>query len=125
MGKARKRRAQQPVNRQAIPWWVGLITRARPTILGYLPIIAIFLVARVALAEAYAIPSGSMEPTLQVGDRLFVNKLRLGPHVPFTDISLPGYAQPRRNDIVVFVSPPQPPAIRISPDEVTPTVIKR
>lgn len=125
MGKARKRRAKRPAIRQATPWWARLITHARPTILGYLPIIAIFLVARVALAEAYVIPSGSMEPTLQVGDRLLVNKLRLGPHIPFTAVSLPGYAQPKRNDIVVFVSPPQVPAIRITPGEVTPTLIKR
>ena len=66
-----------------------------------------------------------MEPTLQVGDWLFVNKLRLGPHIPFTRMSLPGYASPRRYDVVVFESPPQPPAIRISPDEVTPTLVKR
>jgi signal peptidase I len=66
-----------------------------------------------------------MEPTLQVGDWLFVNKLRLGPHIPFTHTALPGYAEPRRDDVVVFVSPPQDPAIRISPADVTPMLIKR
>jgi signal peptidase I len=66
-----------------------------------------------------------MEPTLQVGDWLFVNKLRLGPHIPFTHLSLPGYATPKRNDVVVFVSPPQDAAIRITPAEVTPTLVKR
>jgi signal peptidase I len=80
---------------------------------------------RELLAEAYRIPSGSMEPTLLVGDWLFVNKLRLGPHIPFTTLALPGYASPKRGDIVVFVSPPQDEAIRISPDEVTPTLVKR
>jgi signal peptidase I len=93
--------------------------------MGYLPAIAIFLGTRTLLAEAYRIPSGSMEPTLQVGDWLFVNKLRLGPHIPFTHHALPGYAQPRRNDVVVFVSPPQDPAIRISPNDVTPMLVKR
>ena len=122
MGSTRKKRAKQPINRQAIPWWWSrLITHVRPTILGYLPIIAIFLVARVALAEAYVIPSGSMEPTLQVGDRLFVNKLRLGPHIPFTAVSLPGYAQPKRYDIAVFVSPVQVD----QPEDPTPTLVKR
>lgn len=125
MGKARKGRAKQPIKRQTIPWWARLMAYARPAIAGYLPIIAIFLGARVALAEAYVITSGSMEPTLQVGDRLFVNKLRLGPHIPFTAISLPGYAHPKRKDIVVFVSPPQDPAIRITPAQVTPTLVKR
>ena len=85
-----------------------------------LPLVGIATVTRVALAEAYRIPSGSMEPTLLVGDWLFVNKLRYGPHVPLTGVNLPGYAEPRRGDVVVFVSPPQDPSIRITPDEVTP-----
>src|SRR6266550_1506440 len=85
--------------------------RVRAAVREFLPVIAIVLGTRVALAEAYRIPSGSMEPTLQVGDWLFVNKLRLGPHIPFTHWSLPGYAHARRNDVVVFVSPPQDPAI--------------
>jgi signal peptidase I len=93
--------------------------------MSVLPSLLIFLGARQLLAEAYHIPSGSMEPTLLVGDWLFVNKLRLGGHIPFTSRSLPGYADPRRNDVVVFVSPPQDPSIRIAPDEVTPTLVKR
>ncbi len=87
--------------------------------------LAIFFVTRVTLAEAYRIPSGSMEPTLLVGDWLFVNKLRFGPHIPFTSLALPGYAQPKRGDVVVFESPPQDSAIRISPDGITPTLVKR
>jgi signal peptidase I len=66
-----------------------------------------------------------MEPTLLVGDWLFVNKLRYGPHIPFTHHSLPGYARPTRGDVAVFVSPPQDPSIRIAPDEITPTLVKR
>jgi signal peptidase I len=87
--------------------------------------LAIFLVFRTFLIEAYRIPSGSMIPTLLVGDWLFVNKLRYGPHIPFTDINLPGYAEPARGDVVVFVSPPQHMDIRIAPDIVTPTLVKR
>ena len=83
--------------------------------------LAIFLLLRTFLIEAYRIPSGSMIPTLLVGDWLFVNKLRFGPHIPFTDVNLPGYAEPRRGDIVVFVSPFQ----SFSPDDPTPTVVKR
>jgi signal peptidase I len=90
-----------------------------------LPVIAILVVTRTVLAEAYRIPSGSMEPTLLVGDWLFVNKLRLGAHIPFTQSSLPGYATPKRGDVVVFISPPQDPAIRISPDDITPILVKR
>ncbi len=99
--------------------------RVRALVMSVLPVVAIFLFTRVALAEAYRIPSESMEPTLQVGDWLFVNKLRFGPHIPFTSVSLPGYAAPQRNDVAVFVSPPQDPAIRITRNEVTPTLVKR
>jgi signal peptidase I len=87
--------------------------------------LAIFLVVRTFFIEAFRIPSESMVPTLLVGDWLFVNKLVYGPHVPFTDVNLPGYAEPRRGEVVVFVSPPQDPSIRIAPDEITPTLVKR
>jgi signal peptidase I len=87
--------------------------------------ILIFLVIRTFLIEAYQIPSPSMVPTLLVGDWLFVNKLIYGPHVPFTNFNLPGYGNPTRGDVVVFVSPPQDPAIRISPDAITPVLVKR
>ena len=99
--------------------------RIRAWIIGVLPAVAIFFGTRQLLAEPYRIPSGSMEPTLLVGDWLFVNKLRFGPHIPFTSHSLPGYATPRRGDVTVFVSPPQDISIRISPDEVTPMLVKR
>jgi signal peptidase I len=93
--------------------------------MSVLPVLAIVLGTRQLLAEAFRIPSGSMEPTLLVGDWLFVNKLRLGPHIPLTNHSLPGYASPKRGDVVVFTSPPQDLSIRITPDEVTPTLVKR
>ena len=104
---------------------MSLAQSVRAFVLNVLPVLVIFLVARVALAEAYRIPSGSMEPTLLVGDWLFVNKLRFGPHIPFTSINLPGYAEPKRGDVVVFESPEQDPAIRITPDQLTPTLVKR
>ena len=125
MAKGQKTAKGQPIKKKAQPIRAPLRVRARTIIMGYLPAIAIFFGARTLLAEAYRIPSGSMEPTLLVGDRLFVNKLRFGPHIPFTNHSLPGYAAPQRNDVVVFVSPPQDPAIRISPNEITPTLVKR
>ena len=83
--------------------------------------VIIFLFVRVFLVEAYRIPSSSMVPTLLVGDWLFVNKLVYGPHIPFTSINLPGYDEPKRRDVVVFVSPPQPDN---APDT-TPTLVKR
>lgn len=83
--------------------------------------IIIYLVIRTVLVEAYRIPSGSMIPTLLVGDWLFVNKLVYGPTIPFTNSHLPGYSQPKRNDVVVFVSPPQ----SDQPEDPQPTLVKR
>ena len=51
----------------------SVATRLRAQVIGLLPVIAIFLGTRQMLAEAFRIPSGSMEPTLLVGDWLFVN----------------------------------------------------
>ncbi len=80
-----------------------------------------FIVLRTFVIEAYRIPSGSMIPTLLVGDWLFVNKLVYGPHVPFTDTSLPGYRDPERGDVVVFKSPTQVD----QPWDPNPTLVKR
>ena len=109
MGKGRRKRAGRgeirPM-RVARKSPQSLVNRTRAFIMGVLPVLAIFLGTREMLAEAFRIPSGSMEPTLLVGDWLFVNKVRFGPHIPFTNSSLPGYAEPKRGDVVVFVSPP-------------------
>ena len=64
--------------------------------------IAIALTIRQLLIEPFRIPSGSMFPTLLVGDHLFVNKLAYGPRIPFTDVRLPGFREPERGDVVVF-----------------------
>ncbi|MEO8623645.1 MAG: S26 family signal peptidase, partial [bacterium] len=47
--------------------------------------ILIYLVINTFLTAAYRIPSGSMIPTLLIGDWLFVNKAVYGPHIPFTN----------------------------------------
>src|SRR5215831_19389791 len=126
MGKARrKKKAAHARGGAARKPRQSIAARVRALVIGLVPVIAIFLGTRTLLAEAFRIPSGSMEPTLLVGDWLFVNKLRFGPHIPFTDHSLPGYASPKRGDVTVFISPAQDASIRISPDQVTPTLVKR
>ncbi|HMF88150.1 MAG TPA: signal peptidase I [Gemmatimonadaceae bacterium] len=86
--------------------------------------LAIFLVLRAFLIEAYRIPSGSMIPALLVGDWLFVNKAIYGAHVPFSRVNLPGYREPKRGDVVVFVSPYQADEASRGADP-TPTLVKR
>ena len=86
--------------------------------------LAIFLVLRAFLIEAYRIPSGSMIPALLVGDWLFVNKAIYGAHVPFTNASLPAFREPKRGEVVVFVSPYQADEAQYGRDP-TPTLVKR
>jgi len=76
-------------------------------------LIAAFLIVfsiKSAVVEPFKIPSGSMIPTLFVGDHIFVNKLAYGLRVPLTDwfgngIYLTRWSQPKRGDIVVFRFP--------------------
>ncbi|MDP3787013.1 MAG: signal peptidase I [Candidatus Omnitrophota bacterium] len=70
-------------------------------------IIALLLagIIKVFVFELYKIPSGSMIPTLLVGDRLVVVKFIYGPRVPFINVRLPGVREPKRGEIVVFISP--------------------
>ncbi len=73
----------------------------------------IALVIRTFVIQAFKIPSGSMIPTLLVGDHLLVNKFLLGTpvDVPFTNINLfhmPGLRDPQRGDVIVFKYPEDP-----------------
>lgn len=67
--------------------------------------VLLFLVIRSFLVEAFKIPTGSMEGTLLAGDFLLVNKLAYGADIPFSETRLPGYAQPVRGEVVVFLPP--------------------
>jgi signal peptidase I len=71
-------------------------------------ILAALLVAgsfKSAIADWNVVPSGSMNPTIVEGDRIFVNKLAYDLKVPFTTRHLAEWSDPRRGDIVVFYSP--------------------
>lgn len=69
-------------------------------------VLALFI--REFIVQAFKIPSGSMIPTFQIGDRIFVNKFLYGAKLPFTDIRLPAVRQPKRGDIIVFRSTETP-----------------
>ncbi len=64
--------------------------------------VLIALGIRSFVIEPYRIPSGSMFPTLLIGDHLFVNKFVYGVKMPFTDWRSPGIRAPERGDVVVF-----------------------
>ena len=68
------------------------------------------LAIRTFVVQAFKIPSGSMLPTLQIGDHILVTKFLYGPRleIPLTQISLgrlPGLRKPRPGDVVVFIWP--------------------
>ena len=60
---------------------------------------------RSALADWNDVPTGSMKPTIEEGDRVVVNKLAYDLKVPFTTIELLKWSDPKRGDIVVLFSP--------------------
>ena len=71
--------------------------------------VLIALLLRAFVVEAFKIPSGSMIPTLQVGDHIFVNKFIYGIRIPYTNIKLKTHVrEPRRGEVIVFVYPVDP-----------------
>jgi len=60
---------------------------------------------RSAVADWNEVPTGSMQPTIVEGDRIFVNKLAYGLKVPFTSLHLLRWSTPQRGEIVIFNSP--------------------
>jgi signal peptidase I len=67
--------------------------------------IAIALVLRAFVVEAFKIPTGSMIPTLAVGDHIFVNKFIYGLRVPFSNMWFVEWGAPERGDVIVFRYP--------------------
>ena len=75
---------------------------------AFIMAVAIALVIRAFVVEAYAIPSGSMEDTLAIGDHILVNKFIYGARIPFVGYRTPGIRTPQRGDVVVFQFPEDP-----------------
>jgi len=66
-------------------------------------LIAVFI--RTFIVQAFKIPSGSMKPTLEIGDHILVNKLSYGVKIPYLRKTLMPTGQPSRGDIAVFIYP--------------------
>ncbi|HYL61417.1 MAG TPA: signal peptidase I [Candidatus Methylomirabilis sp.] len=89
------------VQREAIAWfWVGLI----------------FLLINGAIGQARVIPSGSMEDTLLIGDHLIMSRIGYDAGIPFTDLHVTLWRNPKRQQIIIFKPP-------FAPD--TPDYVKR
>ena len=83
------------------PWWLDWTAGLFPVIL------AVFLL-RSFLFEPFKIPSGSMIPTLLVGDLILVNKFAYGVRLPVINTKLTEGTPPQRGDVMVFRYPPKP-----------------
>jgi signal peptidase I len=75
---------------------------------SFFPIFLVVLLLRSFLVEPFRIPSGSMMPTLEIGDFILVNKYRYGIRLPVVDAKVIEIDSPERGDIVVFRYPEEP-----------------
>lgn len=89
-----------------------LVPENEPVIVEYarsfFPIVLIVLLLRSFLVEPFRIPSGSMMPTLLIGDFILVNKYTYGVRLPVLNNKIAEVGEPRRGDIVVFRFPKDP-----------------
>ncbi|MGH6625365.1 MAG: signal peptidase I [Burkholderiaceae bacterium] len=83
------------------PWWLDWTA-------GLFPVIAAVFLLRSFLFEPFKIPSGSMVPTLLVGDLILVNKYHYGVRLPVLNTKITEGHKPQRGDVMVFRYPPRP-----------------
>lgn len=83
------------------PWWIEYPK-------SFFPVILIVFLLRSFLMEPFKIPSGSMIPTLLVGDFILVNKFTYGIRLPIINKKIVNIGEPRRGDVMVFRYPEDP-----------------
>jgi signal peptidase I len=93
--------AQAQVHILAQPWWLDWTA-------GLFPVIISVFFLRSFLVEPFKIPSGSMIPTLLVGDLILVNKFHYGLRIPVINTKITDGEKPQRGDVMVFRYPPKP-----------------
>jgi signal peptidase I len=72
------------------------------------PVFLVVLILRSFIIEPFRIPSGSMYPTLEIGDFIVVNKFAYGVRLPVLQTKILPIGEPERGDVVVFRYPPEP-----------------
>lgn len=75
---------------------------------SFFPVLALVLVLRSFVVEPFQIPSGSMQPTLEVGDFILVDKFSYGLRLPVLDTKVLPVGEPQRGDVMVFRYPSDP-----------------
>ena len=75
---------------------------------SFFPVLLIVLILRSFIAEPFRIPSGSMLPTLEIGDFILVNKFSYGVRLPITHEKIIEVGEPETGDVVVFRYPNDP-----------------
>jgi len=83
---------------KSLKWW-------RESVKPMLIMLLVMFAFRSAIADWNDVPTGSMNPTIMEGDRVFVNKLAYDLKIPFTIRHVALWGDPKRGDIVVFFSP--------------------
>jgi signal peptidase I len=86
---------------RAQPWWLDWTA-------GLFPVILVVFLLRSFLFEPFKIPSGSMIPTLMIGDLILVNKFHYGVRLPVINQKITEGTPPARGDVMVFRYPPRP-----------------
>jgi len=111
-----------PRRRAAIASYQGSVSQPEPVVVeklnkepllveygkSFFPVLFIVLVLRSFLVEPFQIPSGSMKPTLDVGDFILVNKFSYGIRLPVIDKKIIEVGDPQRGDVMVFRYPSDP-----------------
>ena len=72
--------------------------------IGLLSFVVLMVFFRSAVADWYTVPTGSMQPTIEIGDRVVVDKMAYDLHIPLTNINIKRTGEPNRGDIIVFES---------------------
>src|SRR5258708_1177790 len=93
--------SKQRRNDDKEPWWIEYPK-------SFFPVILIVFLLRSFLVEPFKIPSGSMVPTLVVGDFILVNKFAYGIRIPLINKKIVNVGEPQRGDVMVFRYPEDP-----------------